>query len=98
MNLLTCDRWSRLFLAILALVIGTIPIRAADNVIAVKAKRIFDGKSKSLVPDGVVIVQGDRILDIGSYLALPGDAYVIVLGEVTIALGIMAVHMHFKLY
>src|SRR5258707_10584018 len=97
MNVLTCDRWSRLVLAILAFVIGTIPIRAADTVIAVKAKRIFDGKSKSLVPDGVVIVQGDRILDVGSNLPLPGDAQVIDLGDATLAPGFMDAHTHLTL-
>src|SRR6267142_3975871 len=77
MNILACARWARLLPAILALAIGTISIRAADNAIALKAKRIFDGKSKSLVPNGVVIVQGDRIVDVGSNLAVPGDAQVI---------------------
>jgi len=66
MNVLTCDRWLRLVPAILAFAIGAIPVRAADNVIALKAARLFDGKSKSLVPNGVVIVQDDKIVDVGS--------------------------------
>jgi imidazolonepropionase-like amidohydrolase len=97
MNLLTCDRWARLLPAILALAIGTIPIRAADNAIALKAKRIFDGKSKSLVPNGVVIVQGDRIVDVGSNLAVPGDAQMIDLGDATLAPGFMDAHTHLTL-
>ena len=74
MNVLACDRWSRLVPAILAFAIGTIPVRATDKVIALKAERLFDGKSKSLVPNGVVIVQGDKIIDVGSNLAVPSDA------------------------
>jgi hypothetical protein len=49
----------------------TIPIRAADNVIALKAKRIFDEKSKLRGPNGVVIVQGDSIVEVGTDLAVP---------------------------
>src|SRR6267142_2414359 len=97
MNILACARWARLLPAILALAIGTISIRAADNAIALKAKRIFDGKSKSLVPNGVVIVQGDRIVDVGSNLAVPGDAQVIDLGDATLAPGFMDAHTHLTL-
>src|SRR5258708_25117135 len=97
MNILACARWARLLPAILALAIGTISIRAADNAIALKAKRIFDGKSKSLVQNGVVIVQGDRIVDVGSNLAVPGDAQVIDLGEATLSPGFMDAHTHLTL-
>jgi hypothetical protein len=77
MNLLTCDRWARLLPVILVFAIGTIPIRAANNVIALKAKRVFDEKSKSRGPNGVFIVQGDSIVEVGTDLAVPGDAQVI---------------------
>ena len=97
MNILACARWARLLPAILALAIGTISIRAADNAIALKAKRIFDGKSKSLVLNGVVIVQGDRIVDVGSNLAVPGDAQLIDLGDATLAPGFMDAHTHLTL-
>ena len=58
---------------------------AADNVIALKAARLFDGKSKSLVPNGVVIVRDDKIVDVGNNLAVPGEAQVIDLGDATLA-------------
>src|SRR5216110_339574 len=97
MNVLACDRWLRLVLAILALAIGAIPVRAADNVIALKAARLFDGKSKSLVPNGVVIVRDDKIVDVGSNLAVPADAQVIDLGDATLAPGFMDAHTHLTL-
>ncbi len=97
MNVLGCGRWSRLVPAILAFTIGAIPIRAADNVIALKAGRMFDGKSKSFVPNGVVIVQGDKIVDVGSNLTVPGDAQVIDLGDATLAPGFMDAHTHLTL-
>jgi imidazolonepropionase-like amidohydrolase len=97
MNLLAYDRWSHLVPAILVLAIGAIPIRAADDVIVLKAKRMFDGKAKSLVPNGVVIVQGDKIVDVGSGLAVPSDAQVIDLGDATLAPGFMDAHTHLTL-
>src|SRR5881296_152227 len=97
MNVLACDRWLRLVLAILAFAIGAIPVRAADNVIALKAARLFDGKSKSLVPNGVVIVRDDKVVDAGSNLAVPADAQVIDLGDATLAPGFMDAHTHLTL-
>src|SRR5207247_1268509 len=82
---------------ILAFAIGAIPGRAADNVIALKAARLFDGKSKSLVPNGVVIVRDDKVVDVGSNLSSPADAQVIDLGDATLSPGFMDAHTHLTL-
>jgi imidazolonepropionase-like amidohydrolase len=96
MNALVCGRWF-LIPIVLALAICPIPTWAADNVIALKAERMFDGKSKALVPNGVVIIQGDRIVDVGSNQAVPSDAQVIDLGDATLAPGFMDAHTHLTL-
>jgi imidazolonepropionase-like amidohydrolase len=70
---------------------------AADQTIVLKAARIFDGKSKSLIPNGVVVVQGDKIVDVGSNVAVPGDAKVIDLGDMTLSPGFMDAHTHLTL-
>ena len=68
---------------------------AADQAtIVLKAARMFDGKSKALVPNGVVIVQGNKIVDVGSNLAAPSDAQVIDFGDATICPGFMDGHTH----
>src|SRR6266513_984591 len=67
---------------------------AADQTIVLKAARIFDGKSKALVQNGVVIVQGDKIVDVGSNLPVPAGAKVIDLGDVTLSPGFMDAHTH----
>lgn len=68
--------------------------RAADEIIVLKAARLFDGKAKALVPNGVVIVQGDKITDAGSGLTIPQGARVIDLGDATLSPGFMDAHTH----
>ena len=63
-------------------------------VIALKAARLFDGKSKTLITNGVVIVQGDKIVSAGASLSIPADARVIDLGDATLSPGFMDAHTH----
>jgi imidazolonepropionase-like amidohydrolase len=97
MKFLKCYRRALLFPLVFVSVLNSIPIRAADNVIVLKAQRMFDGKSKTLLPNGVVIVQGDKITDVGSNLTVPTVAQVIDLGDATLAPGFMDAHTHLTL-
>lgn len=63
-------------------------------VIAIKAKRLFDGKAEALQANGVVIVQGPRILAVGTDLPVPGNARVIDLGDATLSPGFIDAHTH----
>jgi imidazolonepropionase-like amidohydrolase len=85
---------SILLLLVLASAITT---QAADKTIVLKAARLFDGKSKTLVQNGVVIVQGNKIVDAGSNLPAPADAQVIDLGDATLSPGFMDGHTHLTL-
>ena len=80
--------------ALVVLLFSSAVALAADQTIALKAARLFDGKSKALVPNGVVIVQGDKIVDAGSGLAIPSGAKVIDLGDATLSPGFMDAHTH----
>ena len=71
--------------------------QAADQIIVLKAERMFDGKSKTLVQNGVVIVDGSAIVDVGSNLPAPSGAQVIDLGDATLAPGFMDAHTHLTL-
>src|ERR1700740_354907 len=66
----------------------------SPSVIALKAARLFDGKSKSLVSNGVVIVQGNTITDAGTNITVPSGAQVIDLGDATLSPGFMDAHTH----
>src|SRR6201997_5879474 len=68
--------------------------RGANEVIALKATRIFDGKSNAPVQNGVVIVEGNKIIDAGSNLPIPSSARVIDLGDATLCPGFMDAHTH----
>ena len=61
---------------------------------ALKAAHLFDGKSKTLLANGVVLVEGNRITAVGSNLAIPPDARVIDLGDATLSPGFMDAHTH----
>lgn len=67
---------------------------AQEHVIALKAARLFDGKSKALGSNGVVVIQGDKIVDAGSNLPVPADAQVIELGDATLSPGFIDAHTH----
>src|SRR6266480_945904 len=78
---------------LVSLCIG-VSAHAADQSIALKAARMFDGKSNALAQNAVVIVQGDKIVDVGSNLPIPSGAQVVDLGDATLSPGFMDAHTH----
>ena len=91
----------RLAIALGTFIVGSslsiLSVHAADPTIALKAARLFDGKSKTLLQNAVVIVQGDKIVDLASNLPIPEGAKVIDLGDVTLSPGFMDAHTHLTL-
>src|SRR2546430_1965389 len=87
-------RFLFVFSAIFALAVTASAADPAGGVIALKAARLFDGKSKALVTNAVVIVQGKKITAAGSGLPIPQGAQVIDLGDATLSPGFMDAHTH----
>ena len=65
-----------------------------DQVIAIRAGRLFDSRSGMMLANQVVIVRGDRIADVGSGLAIPPGASVIDLSNATVMPGMIDAHVH----
>jgi imidazolonepropionase-like amidohydrolase len=69
----------------------------ASPVIALKAARLFDGKSDGLERHGVVLIGGPKILAAGTDLSIPPGAEVIDLGDATLSPGFFDAHTHLTL-
>src|SRR5439155_23321623 len=67
---------------------------ALPSVVVLKAARVFDGRSDRMISNGVVIVEGSRIRDVGSGLPFPPQATALDLGDATLLAGFIDCHTH----
>jgi imidazolonepropionase-like amidohydrolase len=65
-----------------------------DQVVAIRAGRLFDARSGMLLSNQVVLVRGDRIADVGPGVAIPPGARVIDLSNATVMPGMIDAHVH----
>src|SRR5579862_8138389 len=63
---------------------------------AVRAGRLFDPKSGQMIPNQVVLIQGERILQVGpaASVSIPSGARVIDLSRATVLPGLIDGHVH----
>src|SRR5437016_7094994 len=79
---------------IAVVLLSAVATSAADQTIVLKAARMFDGKSKSLVTNSVVVGQGDKMAEVGSNVAVPSDRKGIDLGDMTLCPGFRDANTH----
>ena len=65
-----------------------------DQVVAIRAGRLFDARSGTMLANQVVLVRGDRIAEVGPSLAMPPGASVIDLSNATVMPGMIDAHVH----
>ena len=70
-------------------------IAPPDQVVVVRAARMFDARSGNMVPNPVIVVRGDRIAEVGG--TAPSGATVIDLGSATLLPGMIDGHVHLNL-
>jgi imidazolonepropionase-like amidohydrolase len=73
------------------LVVG--PARAQEPPVVIRAARLLDVERGEILPDAVVVVEGDRIAAVNPD-ALPAAADTIDLGDVTLLPGLIDAHTH----
>jgi imidazolonepropionase-like amidohydrolase len=65
-----------------------------NQVVAIKAGRLYDPVAGRFLVDQVILVHGDRIADVGSGLPIPAGAKVIDLSAVSVMPGMIDSHVH----
>src|ERR1700676_1452530 len=89
-------------LSILALIGGSVaqtqsqPV--ASHVVVLHAAHLLDVKGGRLVTPGEVLVQGDRIVEVGAKVTHPAGAEIIDLGDRTLLPGLIDAHVHLFLH
>lgn len=70
------------------------PAAAQSGRTAIRAPRLIDGKSETVVNNAVVLIENDKITAVGSGLQISADAKVIDLGDSTLLPGFIDAHTH----
>jgi imidazolonepropionase-like amidohydrolase len=65
-----------------------------DQVVAIRAGKLFDARSGALVGNQVIVIRGDRIADVGAHVEIPTGAAVIDLSNATVLPGMIDTHVH----
>src|SRR5271156_4068255 len=70
----------------------------SQNPLVLRAARLLDVESGRIVKPGEVLVQGERIVEVGSRVAHPAGAEIIDLGDTTLLPGLIDAHVHLFLH
>ena len=64
------------------------------QVVAIRAGRLYDGKSGTLATDQVILINRDRITEVGASVQIPAGAAVMDLSNATVLPGMIDSHVH----
>jgi imidazolonepropionase-like amidohydrolase len=97
---LTLTRILAACVVVFAIIVPSFPAHAdgpaTRGIVAVKAGRLFDGNGDELRRDQVILIEGDRIREVGpaEMVAIPEGAHVIDLSGATVLPGLIDCHTH----
>ena len=84
----------RRMLVLFSITILCAPSRLNAQVTAIKAGRLVDPDTGSVVRDRVIVIEGSRIKAVGPGLAIPAGARIIDLSDVVVLPGLFDAHTH----
>jgi imidazolonepropionase-like amidohydrolase len=79
---------------ICALLVSTGISFAQNNPLAIKAGKLIDGKSNAAQENVIIMIDGNRISEVGRSLSIPANAEVIDLSKATVLPGFIDAHTH----
>jgi imidazolonepropionase-like amidohydrolase len=65
-----------------------------NQVVAIKAGRLYDPVAGRFLPNQIILIRGDRIADVGPGLTIPQGARVVDLGAMSVMPGMIDAHVH----
>src|SRR5947208_5912540 len=68
-----------------------------NQVVVIRAGRLFDSRSGRMLANPVIVVRGERIAEVGAGVQVPAGAAVIDLGAATVLPGMIDGHVHLNL-